>query len=453
MLQLSDIHLKRGTKELFEGLNYVLHGGQRVGLVGRNGCGKSTLFALIRQRLLPETGDVKVPGAWRIAWMAQETEASDVSAMQWTLDGDGDLRRVQQQIQRAERDGNHEALGHLYAELENLDGYTAEARAGTILHGLGFDGDDFTRPVSDFSGGWRIRLNLARTLMTPAELLLLDEPTNHLDVDATLWLEQWLRRFDGTQLIISHDREFLDGVATHIAHIDQRRIVVYKGNYSSFERQRADNIARAQAVHAQQQKRASEIRAFVDRFKAKANKARQAQSRLKELARLTATAPLHAEAPYRFEFNDPERMSNPLFSIKEGRCGYGERVVLDGVELRVYPGSRIGLLGRNGAGKSTLIKSICGEIDLLGGARLPGDHCAIGYFAQHTVESLNLTRSPLNNLTALNDGVREQVARNFLGGWGFHGDAATEPAQYLSGGEKARLALALIAWRRPAAAR
>ena len=454
MLQLLDVTLKRGNKELFEHLDLTVHVGHRVGIIGRNGIGKTTLFTLVRGRLMPDDGTVIVPKSWQIAYLAQETEPTDQPALEWVLDGDKPLRKLQKRIADALATEKHEHIGVLYDELDVIDGYTAEARAGEILHGLGFEGADFVKPVRAFSGGWRIRLNLAQTLMCRSELLLLDEPTNHLDLDATMWLERWMLRYPGTLLLISHDRDFLDRVITDIAHIEAKKVTSYRGNYSSFETQRADNLAQASATFDKQQARRKELEGFIARFKAKASKAKQAASRMKALERLTASAPAHVDAPYRFNFPNPKKMSNPLLSLSEATVGYGEHVVLSKVEVRIYPGSRIGLLGRNGAGKTTLIRTIAGELRLMQGERTAGSSCAVGYFAQHQVESLNADQSPLWHLQELSRRLTrrdtEQRMRTFLGGWGFSGDMALEPVSIRSGGEKARIALALIAWTEPA---
>ena len=450
MIQLSNITLKRGAVALFAGLDLAVQAGQRVGVVGRNGVGKTSLFLLLRGRLLPEEGDVRVPRSWTIAHLAQETEASRSTALDWTMDGDRPLRAVERAIETATANGDDERLGALYAELEAIDGYTAQARAGRILDGLGFDREDFARPVADFSGGWRIRLNLAQTLMCRSDLLLLDEPTNHLDLDAVMWLERWLVRREGTSLIISHDRDFLDRAATDIVHLENGRARAYRGGYSSFERQRGERLATERAAYEKQQRRVREIRAFVTRFGAKASKARQARSRMKELERLAHAAPAHADSSYRFSFPDPEKVSNPLLLIDDASFGYGGAPVLSGVSLTLQPGDRIGLLGRNGAGKSTLMRGVAGELSVTAGYLERGRNASVGYFAQHTMESLVAAKSPRDHLAGADPGASDQAIRNYLGGWGFSGDAAFAPSGLLSGGEKARLALALIAWRRPA---
>ena len=450
MINLQNILLRRGNKELFSGLNLTVHAGHRVGIVGRNGVGKTSLFLLLREHLLPEEGDVKLPRRWVIAHLAQETEPGPVSALDWVIDGDRPLRAVQRRLERAEAERDDQLLGELYAELDDIDGYTAEARAGQILHGLGFDGEDFPRPAAEFSGGWRIRLNLAQTLMCRSDLLLLDEPTNHLDLDAVMWLEQWLNRRDGTTLVISHDRDFLDRVATDIAHLERGRARSYRGSYTSFERQRSEHLAREQAVYAKQQRRVREIRAFVDRFKAKATKARQAQSRMKQLERMTLIAPAHADSPYRFAFPNPDKVSNPLLHIEDAVLGYGATPVLTDVRVTLQPGARVGLLGKNGAGKSTLIRSIAGELPFIAGRCQRGKHASVGYFAQHTMETLVPLMSPMAHLAEIDAKATDQAMRSYLGGWGFPGDMALDPCGSMSGGERARLALALIAWRKPA---
>ena len=450
MIHLTNVTLKRGATTLFTGLDLTVHAGHRAGVVGRNGVGKTSLFLLLRGRLLPEEGDVRVPRSWTIAHLAQEMEASASTALDWTMDGDRPLRAVARAIEAAEREGDDRRLAALYAELEAIDGYTAEARAGRILDGLGFDPEDFACPVADFSGGWRIRLNLAQTLMCRSDLLLLDEPTNHLDLDAVMWLEQWLARREGTSLLISHDRDFLDRAATDIVHLENGRARAYRGGYSSFERQRSERLATERATFEKQRRRAREIQAFVTRFGAKASKARQARSRVKELERFALAAPAHADSTYRFSFPDPEKVSNPLLLADDASFGYGGAPVLTGVRLTLQPGARIGLLGRNGAGKTTLMRGIAGELPVAAGHLERGRNASVGYFAQHTMESLVPAKSPLAHLAAVDPDATAQAMRDYLGGWGFSGDAAFARSALLSGGEKARLALALIAWRKPA---
>ena len=451
MLQFIDVHLKRGDNEIFDKLNLTIHAGHRVGVVGRNGVGKTTLFLLIRQRLLPEEGDVLLPNSWRIAHMQQEPPSSDLPAVEFVLDGDKALRRVQREIRKAEDRHDDHTLGELYAKLEAVDGYTAESRAAEVMYGLGFIADDLVKPVSEFSGGWRIRLNLAQTLMCPSDLLLLDEPTNHLDLDAIIWLENWLRRDPGTLLVISHDRDFLDRTVTHIAHLSGRRAMMYRGNYTSFERQHSEQLSHQQSLYRKQQERIAEIERFVARFRAKASKARQAQSRLKELERMVRIAPAHVDSPFNFTFPNPKKISNPVLTSDHAAFGYeAASPVLTEVTLRIYPGSRIGLLGRNGAGKTTLLRTLAGELPLLCGELFYGQHSPTAYFAQHQVEILSVDESPLWHLQSLDEEAREQTLRDYLGGWGFPGKMAIDPIRFLSGGEKARVALALIASQRPA---
>jgi ATP-binding cassette subfamily F protein 3 len=450
MIVLDDITLKRGGHSLFEHLDLTIHPGQHVGLVGRNGVGKSSLFALLKGQLLAEVGDVRIPPRWRIAYLAQETQPSERSALDWALDGDDELRRVEREIRAAEARDDNDALAHLYTRFDDLGGYSAAARAAEILSGLGFAATDHGRAYREFSGGWRIRLNLAQTLMAPAELLLLDEPTNHLDLDAMLWLESHLRQFAGTLLVIAHDREFLDAVTTHTVHLEQGRATQYRGNYSAFERQRGEALARQTALARQQAKRAAEIRNFVERFRAKASKARQVQSRLKALEKLEQAESAHTDSPYQFSFPNPARMSRSLVHLDAAALGYGNTPLLRTGELRIVPGARIGILGVNGAGKTTLLRTLAGELAPMSGTLSRGRHSAVGYFAQHQLELLDPALSALEHIGKLPPLAPEQQQRDHLGGWGFSGDAALRPTGTLSGGEKARLVLGLIAWQRPA---
>ncbi len=448
MLQLIDITLHRGDRLLFDGLNLTMHAGHKTGVVGRNGIGKSTLFELVRQRLAPEEGQVVRPDSWRLAALEQNVAPSKRPALEFVLDGDTRLRGVERAIATAERDRDDDALGTLYSDYEDAGGYEAPARAGEVLGGLGFATTDFDKPHLAFSGGWRITLNLARALFAPSDLLLLDEPTNHLDLDATLWLESWVRRYQGTLLVIAHDRDFLDRTMGGIVHLEDAQAKVYTGNYSAFERQRAEALELRAAQYKKQQRRVREIHTFVDRFRAKASKARQVQSRLKALERMDLAAPVHAESPYRFSFSDPLKISNPTLSLDAAAVGYDDRAVLNDVTLRVYPDDRIGVLGANGAGKTTLLRCLAGELTPLAGAMTPGRHASVGYFAQHQLESLDLSRTPLEHLADL--GFAEQDARDALGRWGFGGGHVQRRAQTFSGGEKARLVLLLIACRQPA---
>ncbi len=450
MLQATDIALARGTAALFTRLSCTLHPGQKVALVGRNGAGKSTFFDLVLGRLQPDGGELRMPADWRLAHMAQQVDATDRPLLDYVLDGHQELRQVEADMKRAERDGDPVRLAALHGRYQDVGGYEAEARAGEILGGLGFAADDFRRPFQEFSGGWRIRANLARALMSPADLLLLDEPTNHLDLDTTLWLESWLRRFPGTLLIIAHDRDFLDAVTDHTVHLHDGIADTYRGNYSAFERQRADKLAQQQAAFVRQQTEIRHIQHFVDRFRAKASKARQVQSRLKALERMQTVAQVHAESPYRFAFSNPERMSNPLLVLDDVAVGYGSRPVLDGIRRSVMPGARIGVLGANGAGKTTLLKCLVGDLPPSAGEIVRGQHSRVGYFAQHQLETLNPTQSSLAQLAAAEPDRREQWCRDYLGGWGFSGEQVERPVASYSGGEKARLALAMIALQQPA---
>ncbi|MER2532957.1 MAG: ribosomal protection-like ABC-F family protein [Candidatus Competibacter sp.] len=449
MLTLRQLSLQRGGKPLFENVSLTVYPGWKVGVIGANGSGKSSLFALLRDELHPDIGDLDLPPRWTVAHVAQETPALPVPALEFVLDGDAELRQIERDLQAAEvaHDGARQA--ELHAHFDAIDGYSARARAGKLMSGLGFATDQLERPVAEFSGGWRVRLNLARALMCRSDLLLLDEPTNHLDLDAVLWLEQWLRGYPGTLLLISHDRDVLDNVADHIAHIDQCRITLYPGHYTAFEEQRAARLALQQAAYEKQQREITHLESFIARFRAKATKARQAQSRIKALERMERIAAAHVDSPFEFGFAAPERLPNPLLAVEKVAAGYGERRVLDRVDLVIGPGTRLGLLGPNGAGKSTLIKLLAGMLRPLAGRIEIGQGLAIGYFAQHQLEQLRPDWSALRHLQQLDERASEQELRNFIGGFGFHGDRALDPVAPFSGGEKARLALALLVWQRP----
>ncbi|HEX7054955.1 MAG TPA: ATP-binding cassette domain-containing protein [Burkholderiales bacterium] len=450
MIRLSQVTLARGAKVLLEAADLAINPGERVGLVGANGSGKSSLFALLRGELHADKGDVDLPAHWRIASVAQETPAVERSAVDYAIDGDTRLRALEQALAAAERAGDGTRMAEAHAALGDADAYTARSRAERLLAGLGFRQDGLERPVASFSGGWRMRLNLAQALMAPAELLLLDEPTNHLDLDAIVWLEDWLRRYRGTLIVVSHDRDFLDGVANVVAHIDGRKLRRYSGNYSAFEAQRALHVRLAAAQYEKQQRERAHLQSFIDRFRAKASKARQAQSRMKMLARMEELAPLHASAPFSFEFREPLRAPDPLLVLEDVAAGYGEKAVLSGIDISLRAGQRIGLLGVNGAGKSTLIKTIAGVLAPLSGSAVFNKGVVVGYFAQHQVEMLRDDESALWHLRQVADpGAREQQLRDYLGSFNFPGDMATGPVASFSGGEKARLALALIVWQRP----
>ncbi len=450
MIRLQSLTLIRGVKPLLESADLTLNPGEKIGLIGANGSGKSSLFALLRGELHPDGGDADFPAGWRIAHVAQETPALERAAVDYAIDGDTTLRRLEAELAEAEAAHDGHRIGALHAALHDADAYTARARAETLLIGLGFSMEQMQRPVSGFSGGWRMRLNLAQALMCPSDLLLLDEPTNHLDLDAILWLEDWLKRYTGTLIIISHDRDFLDGVVNVIAHLDGRKLKRYGGNYSQFGVQRAIHLALGQAAFEKQKRERDHLQSFIDRFKAKASKAKQAQSRMKMLAKMEELAPIHAAAAFSFEFREPERAPNPLLVMEGVEAGYASGApILTRLNLTLQAGQRIGLLGVNGAGKSTLIKTLVGDLPPLAGEVRQGKGLAIGYFAQHQLETLRPDQSALWHMAKIAPTVREQELRDFLGGFNFSGEMASSPIEPFSGGEKARLALALIVWQRP----
>ena len=449
MIILRNIDFRRGSKLLLQGANATIQPGQRLALIGANGCGKSSLFSLLLGELGADAGDIEGMNTLRLSHMAQEIHATSLPAGEYIWRGDALLGRLHDEVAALEAAGEFDKTASVHTQLEEIDGYSAERRAQRLLQGLGFAEDAAGRSVSEFSGGWRIRLNLARALMTPSDILLLDEPTNHLDLDATLWLQQWLQNYSGTLLMISHDRDFIDATCERILHIEQKQLFTYKGNYSDFERLRAERLANQQANYDKQQRRIAEIDDFVRRFRYKATKAKQAQSRLKELERMQSLAPAHADSPFDFSFPAPPRSSDPLLRLDEAMLGYGGATVLSGVDIQLRPGSRYGLLGRNGAGKSTLLKSLIGELPLLGGTRIVGEHVSIGYFDQQQLEALDMQASPVLHLQRLSPDAREQDILNFLGGFNFRGDAATAAVAPFSGGEKARLALAMVVWQKP----
>ena len=420
-----------------------------MGLTGANGAGKSSVFAMLRGELHPELGDLEMPPNWVVGHVAQDTPALPDAAVEFVLDGDAELRAVEKALSEAESSHAGEKIGELHAKLGEIGGYSAKARAAALLDGLGFKSADLTRPVSDFSGGWRVRLNLARALMCRSDLLLLDEPTNHLDLDAVIWLEAWLKDYRGTLLLISHDRDFLDAIVNHVAHIEQQKLTLYKGGYSDFERQRAERLAQQQSMFERQQRRVAHLQSYIDRFRAKATKARQAQSRIKALERMEMISAAHIDTPFDFSFRDMQGVPDPLLVLDAASVAYDERPILSHIEIAIRPGERIGLLGRNGAGKSTFIKLLAGELAMKSGKRVEGKDLAIGYFAQHQLEQLRPDESPLQHMLKLDPQTREQEHRNFLGGFDFRGDMATSPCGAFSGGEKSRLALALLIWTRP----
>ncbi|MBK6436200.1 MAG: ATP-binding cassette domain-containing protein [Rhodanobacteraceae bacterium] len=449
MLSFSNLRLRRGPRVLIDGLSATIHRGQRVGFVGRNGTGKSSLFALIQGEISPDQGDVSLPRNLLIASVAQEMPHTSAPAIEYVLDGDAELRAVEADLREAEILHDANRIGHGHERLHAIGGYAASARAARMLDGLGFKPDTINNPVDSFSGGWRMRLNLARVLMTRADLLLLDEPTNHLDIDAVVWLQNWLLAYEGTLLLISHDREFLDAVCTHTLHLAESRATLYTGNYSQFERLRADRLAQQAAVSATQQRTIAHLQSFVDRFKASAAKARQAQSRVKMIERIKLVAPVMADSEFSFDFPQPDRLPSPLIRLHDAAVGYGERTVLSNIKLSLEPGQRIGLVGPNGEGKSTLVKLLAGELDIRDGEMTRHPDLRVGYFAQHQLEQLNPDASPLEHFRELDPKKGEQELRSVLGGFNFVGDRVFEKVAPFSGGEKARLALAMVVYRKP----
>jgi ATP-binding cassette subfamily F protein 3 len=449
MIILEDIALRRGQKLLFSGASATLQPGQKIALIGGNGCGKSSLFALLLDELQADAGDIRGLKGLRISHMAQETETSVLTARDYVIAGDAALFKTLQDLAAADAAGDYEHSATLHQRMEELDGYSAERRAEQLLLGLGFEHEKMEAPMSAFSGGWRIRLNLARALMAPSDLMLLDEPTNHLDLDTTLWLQSWLQAYRGTLLMISHDRDFIDATCERTLEIAQQTLTAYRGGYSDYERQRAERMAQQQAQYEKQQRRIADIEDFVRRFRAKATKARQAQSRLKELERMQKVAQAHIDSPFSFNFPAPGKVSDPLLTLSEASLGHGERTVLAKVSVSLSPGDRVGLLGKNGAGKTTLLKSLTGELPLMAGGRTEGAHLQIGYFDQQQLEVLDLDASPFLHLQRLSPKARDQEILDFLGGFDFRGDRAKEAIRPFSGGEKARLALAHVVWQAP----
>ncbi|MCV2403696.1 ATP-binding cassette domain-containing protein [Marinomonas sp. C2222] len=454
MIQFSEVSLQRGTQFLLEEADLTIFEGQKVGLIGANGAGKSSLFAMIKGELNSDTGELILPGQRRIAFMAQEVEETQRSALDYCLDGDDKLREIEKNIAKAQQDGDDHAHANWLGEFESANGYTAQSRAETLLQGLGFKMADMHKPVSDFSGGWRIRLNLAKALMCPSDILLLDEPTNHLDLDAVMWLENWLRQYPGTLLLISHDRDFLDAICSHIVHLYQKKLTLYKGNYSNYERQRAEHLAQQQVNYEKQQAKRAHLQQYVDRFRFKADKAKQAQSRLRMLEKMETIGPAHIDSQFEFSIPVAEKTSQQLVNLSHANLGYisetgTQTVQLENSNFALRDGQRIGLLGPNGAGKSTLIKSIVGELPVLSGERVTGENLKVGYFSQHQLSALDLEASPLLHIQRLSPRVLESEIRRYLGGFGFIGDDALRAVKGFSGGEKARLALSLIAWTKP----
>jgi ATP-binding cassette subfamily F protein 3 len=449
MISASRLTLRRGTRALLEDATFTIHGGWHVGVVGRNGTGKSTLFAAVLGHLAPDRGDMSTLRNLAVASVSQDTPPLPDLAIEFALDGDVELRELERRLVVAEDAQDIDAICSIHERLGTIGGYAARARAASLLHGLGFSQEAQNQPVASFSGGWRMRLNLARALMCRSDVLLLDEPTNHLDLDAVIWLQGWLAQYPGTLLVISHDREFLDAVTTHTLHLEGTRATLYTGNYSQFERQRAERLTLQASAYEKQQKQVAHLQRFINRFRASAAKATQAQSRIKALERMEMVAAVHADSEFSFEFAEPERLPSPLIRFDEVSAGYGEKVVLSKLRMLIAPGARIGLLGRNGAGKSTLVQTVAGALAPLGGDVMRDPYLRVGYFAQHTTDSLDPAASPLLHLRRLDPKASEQSLRTFLGGFNFRGDRVYEAVEPFSGGEKARLALAMVVFQNP----
>lgn len=449
MIVIKDLQLLRGGKELLVNANATIYPGGKVGLVGANGCGKSSLFALMRGVLHQDQGDFSYPSQWQMAWVKQETPSMGSSALDYCIDGDEQYREFERRLRLAEENDDGQEIAEMHGAIDNINGYSIAARAGELLHGLGFSDSQLASPVSSFSGGWRMRLNLAQALLCRSDLLLLDEPTNHLDLDTVLWLEKWLQSYQGTLVLISHDRDFLDNVVNQIIHVEQQTTFCYSGNYSAFERLRSEKLALQQTMHEKQVKEKAHMQAFVDRFRYKASKAKQAQSRLKALEKLEEIGPAHVDSQFSFKFFKPDQLPSPLIQMEKLSAGYGDVQILKSIKLNLVPGSRIGLLGRNGAGKSTLIKLLAGEIEQQSGKIVQAGDLKIGYFAQHQLDSLRKEDTALEHMVRLAPDKSEQELRNYLGSFGFIGDMAITAIAPFSGGEKARLALAILTWQRP----
>ncbi|NNP73675.1 ABC transporter ATP-binding protein [Acinetobacter defluvii] len=449
MIQLEQLSLRRGGRVLFQKASMQLHPGWKIGLTGVNGAGKSTLFSALLGGIESDSGSLTRPNVWTVAHMAQEIKALDMKAIDFVLSGDEEYWQIQHQLNDPQNLSDTD-LAHLYSRFDEIHGYSAPSKASQLMAGLGFFEHQSELLVSSFSGGWRMRLNLARTLMSRSDLLLLDEPTNHLDLDAILWLEDWLKAYEGTLILISHDRDFLDAITDHILHIENQELTLYTGNYSTFEITRAERLAQQQQAFEKQEEAKAHLQKFIDRFKAKATKARQAQSRIKQLERMQELAPAHVDTPFTFSFREPSKMSSPLLTLEHADIGYGEKLIVTNVNLQITPSSRIGLLGMNGAGKSTLIKSLVGDLALIQGIRKPSELLNIGYFAQHQMDALDGNASPMLQLARIADPkISEATLRSFLGSFGFSGERMDTPSESFSGGERARLALALIVWLRP----
>ena len=450
MIVFDSIQVRRGVNVLLDKASATINPKQKVGLVGKNGSGKSTLFSLIKGEIEADAGTLTFPSQWQLAWVNQETPALDIPAIEYVIDGDREYRQLEKQLELANQQDDGHQIALVHEKFDNIDAWTIRPRAATLLHGLGFSNEQLLLPVKSYSGGWRMRLNLAQALMCRSDLLLLDEPTNHLDLDAVIWLEKWLSNYQGTLILISHDRDFLDPLVNKIIHIEQQSLFEYTGNYSSFEIQRSAKLAQQQALYENQQAKVAHLQSYIDRFRAKATKAKQAQSRIKMLERMELIAPAHVDNPFHFSFKKSEFLPSPLLMMEKVVAGYDEKIVLEQIKLNLVPGSRIGLLGRNGAGKSTLIKLLAGELAPKEGHINLAQGVQLGYFAQHQLEYLRPDESALWHLSRIADPKNtEQLLRNYLGGFDFHGDKVKEPVKTFSGGEKARLVLALIVWQKP----
>ncbi|MFS1420888.1 ABC transporter ATP-binding protein [Vibrio splendidus] len=449
MITFSDIQLLRGGKPLLDQASATFHPGDKIGLVGKNGCGKSTLFALIKDELSIDAGSFSKPAHWEMAWVAQETPALERTAIEYVIDGDREYRGLEDQLEKAEQADNGTLVAEIHGKIETIGGYSIKARAAELLDGLGFRQEQMTWNLTQFSGGWRMRLNLAQALLCRSDLLLLDEPTNHLDLDAVMWLERWLQNYPGTLVLISHDRDFLDPIVNRIVHVENQQLNEYTGNYSSFETQRAQKLILQQAMFQKQQKQMSHMQSYIDRFRYKASKARQAQSRIKALEKMEQVLPAQFDNPFSFEFREPDALPNPIMMMDEVSAGYDDNLILEKIRLNLVPGSRIGLLGRNGAGKSTLIKLLSGELKQQGGELSYSQGVKMGYFAQHQLETLHPEETPLQHMMQIAPKHTEQQLRDYLGSFGFQGEKALDKVAPFSGGEKARLVLALLVWQKP----